>query len=108
MTEPTEGLSLSDLGSATTLQAIAALLESGDHDHALRLLRQAQEAAISTPPVQEPAAVVEEAAFLADRLDEFERVLLDDEVAREFHGHVAPALARFRQALQQQEPRNDG
>lgn len=37
--------------------------------------------------------------FLLDRLSEFERELADDHVAREFMGHVAPAIARFRAAL---------
>lgn len=43
--------------------------------------------------------LLKDGAFLADRLDELENDLLDDEVARQFHGHVAPALARFRAAI---------
>lgn len=37
--------------------------------------------------------------FLLDRLDEFERDLLDDEVGRQYAGHVAPAVTRFRAAI---------
>jgi hypothetical protein len=37
--------------------------------------------------------------FLADRLDDFGRILMDDHDAREYFGHVAPALARFQAAL---------
>jgi hypothetical protein len=41
---------------------------------------------------------IEEAArFLLDRLDEFDPG--DDEPEREYHGHVAPAIARLRSAL---------
>jgi broad specificity phosphatase PhoE len=35
--------------------------------------------------------------FLVDRLEEFDPG--DDEPEREFHGHVAPAAARLRDAL---------
>lgn len=35
--------------------------------------------------------------FLVDRLEEFDPG--DDEPEREYHGHVAPALSRFRSAL---------
>lgn len=45
--------------------------------------------------------------FLLDRLEEFERELLDDEVAREFMGHVAPAIARFRAAIAKAEAAHD-
>lgn len=41
----------------------------------------------------------ERGEFLLDRLTELEATLKDDEVARQFHGHVAPAIARFRFAL---------
>jgi hypothetical protein len=40
-----------------------------------------------------------EGSFLLDRLDDFEREIMDDELAREWHGHVTPAIARFRAAL---------
>jgi hypothetical protein len=40
-------------------------------------------------------ALAEQGRFLIDRLEEFETELLDDEVARQFFGHVTPALARF-------------
>jgi len=38
------------------------------------------------------------AQFLVDRLEEFDPG--DDEPEREYHGHVAPAAARLRGALQ--------
>lgn len=41
--------------------------------------------------------------FLLNRLEEFEHELLDDEVAREFMGHVSPAIARFRDAIAKAE-----
>lgn len=41
--------------------------------------------------------------FLLDRLAEFERELEDDQVAREFYGHVSPAIARFSAAIAKTE-----
>jgi hypothetical protein len=38
-------------------------------------------------------------SFLLDRLDDFEREIQDDNLAREWSGHVSPAIARFRAAL---------
>lgn len=38
-------------------------------------------------------------AFLLDRLDEFERSLIEADATREFCGHVSPAIARFRVAI---------
>jgi hypothetical protein len=38
-------------------------------------------------------------AFLLDRLDDFEREIQDEELLREWAGHVSPAIARFRAAL---------
>ena len=43
-------------------------------------------------------------AFLIARLEEFEIVLTDDPEAREFYGHVAPAIARFKTALSKASP----
>lgn len=40
-----------------------------------------------------------EGKFLLARLEEFERDLLDDDIGREFAGHVAPAIARLRAAV---------
>lgn len=37
--------------------------------------------------------------FLLDRLADFERELEDDGVAREFYGHVSPAIARLSAAV---------
>jgi hypothetical protein len=34
-------------------------------------------------------------AFLLNRLDDFEREIQDDELAREWSGHVVPAIARL-------------
>lgn len=42
--------------------------------------------------------------FLCDRLEEFDPG--DDEPEREYHGHVAPAVARLRAALQPQDKAN--
>lgn len=42
--------------------------------------------------------------FLCDRLEEFDPG--DDEPEREYHGHVAPAAARLRDALQPQDKAN--
>ncbi len=41
------------------------------------------------------------ASFLCDRLDDLRHVLGEDEdtIYREFEGHVSPALARLRSAL---------
>jgi len=38
-------------------------------------------------------------SFLLDRLEDFERGIQDDGLAREWSGHVMPAIARFRAAL---------
>jgi len=38
-------------------------------------------------------------AFLLERLADFENRISTDEDAREFHGHVAPAIANFRNAI---------
>ena len=43
--------------------------------------------------------LLEDGGFLIDRLDEFESDLKDDAVARQFYGHVSPALARLRAAI---------
>ena len=40
--------------------------------------------------------LLRDGAFLLDRLDDFEREILDDNLAREWSGHVMPAIARFR------------
>jgi hypothetical protein len=37
--------------------------------------------------------------FLLARLDDFENRISTDEDGREFHGHVAPAIANFRAAI---------
>lgn len=38
-----------------------------------------------------------EAQFLLDRLDEYDPE--DEDHVRDFHGHIAPAMARLRSAL---------
>lgn len=43
--------------------------------------------------------VIREAQFLCDRLSELECGILDDEVGREYYGHVAPSRARLSAAL---------
>jgi hypothetical protein len=44
--------------------------------------------------------VVEGGSFLLDRLDDFERAMeANEDTEREWHGHVAPAIARFRAAI---------
>lgn len=43
--------------------------------------------------------VVGAGQFLLDRLDDFEREIQSEELAREWAGHVAPALSRFRAAI---------
>ena len=48
------------------------------------------------------AVLAQEAAFLCSRLREFENELLDDEVARQFFGHVSPPLARLEALLAEQ------
>ena len=49
--------------------------------------------------------------FLADRLEDFQNSLeagdVDDAI-RDWHGHVVPALARFRAALSKARPSNGG
>ena len=44
-----------------------------------------------------------EAQFLLDRLDEYDPE--DADHVRDFHGHVAPAIARLRYALQDPAPK---
>lgn len=39
----------------------------------------------------------QEAKFLLDRLDEYDPE--DEDHIRDFHGHIAPAMARLRHAL---------
>lgn len=41
----------------------------------------------------------EAAEFLCQRLEEFERELEDDEVGRQYYGHVHPAFSRLVSAL---------
>lgn len=43
--------------------------------------------------------LVDDGAFLCARLRELENDLADDEVARQFHGHIIPALARLEAAI---------
>lgn len=38
--------------------------------------------------------------FLLDRLDDFQLAMTSGDDAREWHGHVTPAIARFRMALE--------
>jgi hypothetical protein len=40
-----------------------------------------------------------DAAFLLDRLDEFEGAITGDEEVREFYGHVSPAISRLRATI---------
>jgi hypothetical protein len=51
--------------------------------------------------------VTEEAAFLVERLREFENVLTDDHVAREFMGHVEPSASRLEALLAAAPPSED-
>jgi len=44
-------------------------------------------------------SALEAGSFLLDRLDDHENRINSEEDAREWHGHVAPAIARFRAAL---------
>lgn len=39
------------------------------------------------------------ASFLLDKLEDFENGMTSEEDAREWHGHVAPAIFRFRSAV---------
>ena len=48
---------------------------------------------------RQQSQVPDEAAFLLDRLREFEQHIPDDESAREWHGHVAPSIARLERAI---------
>lgn len=44
--------------------------------------------------------------FLLERLNDFEREIQDDELAREWSGHVMPAIARFSAAIAKAEGRS--
>lgn len=70
----------------------------------LTLLYSAMLAAAPQPPLslinrvaraEGGSSLVEDGRFLLDRLADFENVLTADPEAREFYGHVAPAIARF-------------
>lgn len=43
--------------------------------------------------------LLDDGQFLLDRLSDLENVLFDDAVARDFYGHVEPAIARMRAAI---------
>jgi hypothetical protein len=43
--------------------------------------------------------VIETGAFLLDRIDDLDWSLRPEEFEREWHGHVEPALSRFRAAI---------
>jgi hypothetical protein len=62
----------------------------------------ALEARLATTPGGD---LLEQAQFLLDRLEDHENGMTSDADAREWHGHVAPAIARFRSAL---KPAGDG
>lgn len=47
------------------------------------------------------ADIAKEATFLIDRLKEFECGVLDDDVGREYYGHVAPAVRRLEMLIEQ-------
>lgn len=53
----------------------------------------------AAPPTDEAARLRELGTFLLERLADHETNMTSDEDGREWHGHVAPAIARFRQAL---------
>jgi hypothetical protein len=63
--------------------------------------------ALATPPDPKPEAVSDAAAFLIDRLDDFERDPLQEDdceyIMRQFAGHVSPAIERLRAALSTEE-----
>lgn len=47
----------------------------------------------------EASLAIAQARFLCDRLDDFSIQHDGEETAREYYGHVAPALARLKQTL---------
>lgn len=48
---------------------------------------------------QDVAVLVSEAAFLLDRLSDMEQCLVDDDLCREYQGHVVPSAERLRMLL---------
>jgi len=45
------------------------------------------------------AGLVSEAQFLLDRLSDMEQCLVDDDLCREYQGHVVPSAERLRMLL---------
>tara|TARA_Y100000782_G_scaffold18824_1_gene19648 strand:- start:1079 stop:1465 length:387 start_codon:yes stop_codon:yes gene_type:complete len=48
---------------------------------------------------QDMAGLVSEAQFLLDRLSDMEQCLVDDDLCREYQGHVVPSAERLRMLL---------
>jgi Lar family restriction alleviation protein len=57
------------------------------------------DAAWNTRAPADLRSALEAGSFLLDRLADHENCISSEEDAREWHGHVAPAIARFRAAL---------
>jgi hypothetical protein len=68
-----------------------------------RIAMWANTALSAAPPAKADGGVTEAGQFLIDRLSEFEHSLDGEDAFSEYHGHVAPALARFKAALQQDQ-----
>ena len=67
---------------------------------------KAAAAVIAAAMAADKADLREGVSFLLDRLDDFANDIQAEHEAREYHGHVAPAVARLRQALE--TPHADG
>jgi len=72
----------------------------------LQKLRTALSSGLVAPAQEGWNEIINAAQFLADRLDEFDPG--EDEAEREYHGHVAPALARLKTALHRGAKESDG
>ncbi|MDL2200699.1 hypothetical protein QQF45_16775 [Halopseudomonas aestusnigri] len=53
----------------------------------------------AAPAAQGVSGLVSEAAFLLDRLSDMEQCLVDDDLCREYQGHVVPSAERLRVLL---------
>jgi hypothetical protein len=71
-----------------------AVIDTGYQNHWNDTVLDANAQLVAAAP-----ALNSDGQFLAERLREFERVVDQPEAAREFYGHVLPALARFEAAL---------
>ena len=65
-------------------------------------------AAPKAPPVAQAEGVIDAARFLLDRLVDHEVRMTAEEDAREWHGHVTPAMARLRAALSATTEQGEG